>query len=170
MERAKRILYDYNRVRPKCIICPKINSRTFESEDERRLHTGVEVYENFFGIDYEKEMRAATERTVDSLMLFDFDRFDRTLVEMKEMQKSFWNKMDRLLQCCDNCRDCYYECPTDLPRYEKLFDIIETRRPLLFDVRIDYFDSVQRLVSEEDANPDDHLVPPCESEDEISLD
>ena len=64
IERAKRILYDDNVVHPVCIICPKINSRTFESEDERRLHRATEVYEKFFGKDYEKGMRAAVDRIV----------------------------------------------------------------------------------------------------------
>ena len=62
--RAKRILYDDNVVHPVCIICPKINSRTFESDDERKLHIAVELYEKFFGKDYENEMRAAVDRTV----------------------------------------------------------------------------------------------------------
>ena len=51
---AKEALYD-DEVLPVCIICPKINSRFFESEDERRKHTGAEMYDTFWGNDFEKE-------------------------------------------------------------------------------------------------------------------
>jgi len=56
---------------------------------------------------------------------------------------------------------------------DKMLDIVGTHRPLLFDQRIDYFDQSGYMYfddwSEEDAIPEDHLVPPCEP-DEISLD
>ena len=61
IERAKRILYDDNVVHPVCTICPKINSRTFKSEDERKLHRAAELYKKFFGEDYEKEIRAVVD-------------------------------------------------------------------------------------------------------------
>ena len=135
-----------------CIICPKINSRIFEREDERRLHTGAELYETFYGKDYEKEMRAA----VDCVLLNKYD--PRTFLH----------------QCCNHCRGCYHECVTDLPRYEEMFDIIETRRPLLFDVRIDYFDVSDDMSRHPDIymHPDFYdwsKEPPCEP-DAISLD
>ena len=90
IERAKRILYDSCRVHPVCIICPKINSRTFESDDERKLHIAVELYEKFFGKDYEREMRAA----VDCIVLSKYD--PKAFAEMREMQISFDDKCLRL--------------------------------------------------------------------------
>ena len=101
IERAKRILYDDNVVHPVCIICPKINSRTFESDDERKLYIAVELYEKFFGKDYEREMRAA----VDRIVLSKYD--PKAFAEMREMQISFDNKCLRLKQCCNHCRYCY---------------------------------------------------------------
>ena len=121
------------------------------------------MYDTFWGQDYEKEMRAAADRVI-------LNKYDpRSLMELKEIQTTFWDEVDRRHQCCRYCRRCYNECVRDSTRMDEMLDIVETRRPLLFDQRIDYFDSIRRLVSEEDANPEDHLVPPCES-DEISLD
>ena len=178
IERAKRILYDDNVVHPVCIICPKINSRTFESKDERKLHRATEVYEKFFGKDYEKGMRAAVDRIV-------LNKYDpKAFAEMKEMQMSFDDKVIR--HCCNHCRDCYRECTgsKNSARNEKMLDIIEKRRPLLFDFRINPF-STSHDMSRANLNFLDFLKdnpnlspkfydwskePPCESEDEISLD
>ena len=149
------------------MICPKIKSRIFESEDEQRLHTGAELYETFYGEDYEKGIRAA----VDHLLLNKYD--NRFFFEIKEFKRSWLDKLDRPHASCKHCDGCYNECVTDLARMDKMLDIVGTRWPLLFDQRIDYVDQSGYMYfddwSEEDAIPEDHLVPPCEP-DEISLD
>ena len=123
-------------------------------------------------------MRAA----VDCIVLNKYD--PKAFAEMREMQMSFDDKVIRLHQCCNHCRDCYRECTgsKNLPQYEKMFDIIEKHRPLLYDFRINPLNTSHDMsranlnfLSWLKNNPNispkfyDWLKePPCESEGEIS--
>ena len=130
-ETARRAIIG-DEVLPVCEICPKINSRTFESEDERRKHTAVEFYETYLGEDYEKQKAAVAEVAVSSNYRSDY------LSAMQKITNSFWDKVDRLYTACKYCRRCYRECVADptQTRGGEMLDIIATKRPLLFDPRV----------------------------------
>ena len=149
---------------------------SFESEDEQKLHRATEVYEKYFRKDYENKMRAAVDRIV-------LNKYDpKAFAELKEMQMSFDDKVIR--HCCNHCRDCYRECTgsKNSARNEKMLDIIEKRRPLLFDFREiplstshDMSRANLNFLSWLKNNPnispkfyDWSKEPPCESEEEIS--
>ena len=110
----------------------KINSRTFESEDERRKHTAVEFYKTYLGEDYEKQRAAVAEVAVSSKYRSDY------LSAMKKITSSFWDEINRLYTACKYCRQCYRECVSDptQTRGGEMLDIIGTERPLLFDLRV----------------------------------
>ena len=110
METARKAIIG-REVLPVCEICPKINSRTFESKDERRKHTAVEFYETYLGEDYEKEMAAVAEVALSSNYSANY-RSDY-LSEMPKIRSSFWDKVDRLYTACKYCRRCYRECVAD---------------------------------------------------------
>ena len=105
-ETARRAIIG-DEVLPVCEICPKINSRTFESEDERRKHTAVEFYETYLGEDYEKQRAAVAEVAVSSKYRSDY------LSAMKKITNSFWDEINRLYTACKYCRQCYRECVSD---------------------------------------------------------
>ena len=130
-ERARRAIIG-REVLPVCEICPKINSRTFESEDERRKHTAVEFYETYLGEDYEKQRAAVAEVAVSSKYRSDY------LSAMQNITNSFWDEINRLYTACKYCRQCYRECVSDptQTRGGEMLDIIATKRPLLFDPRV----------------------------------
>lgn len=120
IEQAKRALYGDSEVRPVCIICRKINSRTFKNEDERRLHTGAEVYDTFWGQDYEKEMRAAVERAVDWLMLNNFDRVSKIIFEMEDIKKGpFWTNWTVFMEAASTAEDAIMSVSWIYPRWIK---------------------------------------------------
>ena len=131
IEEGRYAAFGHCRFRPKCDLCTKINSRNFENEDERRLHTAVEHYETFNGVKYEKEMLAVANR----LLLEKYD--PRNLEELEKIKTSFKDKLDRVPTSnggdCNHCRGCFNECAENFPRFEEMFDIIGTRRPLIFD-------------------------------------
>ena len=132
METARKAIIG-REVLPVCVIFPIINSRTFESEDERRKHTGAEFYNTYMGEDYEKEMMAAVERVISS-------KYDpRHFEEMKDIKRSYKDKVNRLYTACRYCRGCYNECVKDLARMGELLDIIGSHWTLLYDQRIEYF-------------------------------
>ena len=138
LDEARRAAFGFCRYRRECIVCSKINNRTFDSEKERKLHTSAEYYEVFLGEDYEKKIRAVFDRGF-------LKHFDGTLEEIEEVKRSFLDRMDRFPRhICNHCRECYNECVMDTPedyhdrdQFEEMLDIVATRRPLLFDVRVD---------------------------------
>ena len=168
METARKAIIGYE-VLPVCKICPKINSRTFESEDERRKHTAVEFYKTYLGEDYEKEMAAVAEVAVSSNYRSDY------LSAMPKIKNSFWDKVDRLYTACKYCRGCYRECDADptLTRQGEMLDIIGTERPLLFDPRVfvqtgeRHLNMLREIV--EEIKAEGYLLDGSES-DELSLD
>ena len=139
-ETARRAIIG-DEVLPVCEICPKINSRTFESEDERRKHTAVEFYKTYLGEDYEKEMAAVAEVAVSSNYRSDY------ISAMSKIKDSFWDKVDRLYTACKYCRRCYSEYDSDptLTRQGEMLDIVGTERPLLFDPRVFFQTHERRL-------------------------
>ena len=112
--------------RPKCVVCPKINSRNFENEDERRLHTAVEFYETFYGVKYERMLR---------------DSFDRGFAE--PWNRTHWQLIIHRIQShnnsvvcyCSSCEECWNDLFVDLDKRPKVLDLVEERRPLIFDFK-----------------------------------
>ena len=180
METARKAMIG-DEVLPVCKICPKINSRTFESEDERRKHTAVEFYKTYLGEDYEKEMAAVAEVAVSSNYRSDY------ISAMSKIKDSFWDKVDRLYTACKYCRRCYSEYDSDptLTRQGEMLDIVGTERPLLFDPRAmiqmierrcnlsELREVVKEIEAEEDlsdGNESDEMSLDGSECDEISLD
>ena len=170
-ETARRAIIG-DEVLPVCEICPKINSRTFESEDERRKHTAVEFYETYLGEDYEKQRAAVAEVAVSSKYRSDY------LSAMKKITNSFWDEINRLYTACKYCRQCYRECVSDptQTRGGEMLDIIATKRPLLFDPRVflqaheRHVNMLREIVEEIKAeHPEGYLLDGNES-DELSQD
>ena len=89
-----------------CIIFLKINSHFFESKDEQRKHTGTEMYDTFWGHDFEKKIGAVFERVY--LSNFNDPRF---LSEMKEIRRSFWTNWTVFTQALDIAEDAITSVP-----------------------------------------------------------
>ena len=172
METARKAIIG-REVLPVCKICPKINSRTFESEDERQKHTAVEFYKTYLGEDYEKEMAAVAEVHFSSNYSASY-RSD-CLSEIPKIRSSYWDKVDRLWTACKYCRGCYREYDADptLTRQGEMLDIVGTERPLLFDPRVFIqtiecqSNELQELVKQIEAEED---LPDGSESDEMSLD
>ena len=112
--------------RPKCVVCPKMNSRNFENEDEQRLHRAVEFYETFYGVKYERMLR---------------DSFDRGFAEPWNM--THWQLIIHIIQShnnsvvrfCSSYEECWNDLFVDLDKRPKVLDLVEERRPLIFDFK-----------------------------------
>ena len=125
IEEAKRHLYDSLIVPcPKCPVCPKIKNLTFASKKERQIRTAAAFYEFFFGVEYERMLRA----TVDHILaeISNTTRWELLLHRRQYFQECSAGKG----KPCDSCIECY-NSDKDL----KMLDYIAEKRTLIFDMR-----------------------------------
>ena len=168
IEEAKRILYDSLIVPcPKCPVCPKIKNLTFASKKERQIRTAAAFYEFFFGVEYERMLRATVDHVLAEIS--NFTRWELLLHRRQYFQECSAGKG----KPCDSCIECY-NSDKDL----KLLDYIAEKRTLIFDMRCD-FDELdaysaemkRRRLEKEGLDKLEEMFPPCESDDdEMSLD
>ena len=152
IEEAKRHLYDSLIVPcPKCPVCPKIKNLTFASKKERQIRTAAAFYEFFFGVEYERMLRA----TVDHILaeISNTTRWELLLHRRQYFQECSAGKG----KPCDSCIECY-NSDKDL----KMLDYIAEKRTLIFDMRCG-FDELDAYLAEMKRGLD-------EVDDEMSLD
>ena len=140
-ERVRRVLDEdryaaFGHCRFRCAVCPKIKNLTFDSKEERKLHAGVEFYETFHGVKYERMLRDSYDKAFA-------DPWNRTHWQLIIHRIQSHN--DSVVHYCSSCVEYW----NDLDKRQKVLDLVEERRPLIFDLR---------LRGEDNSRIDDYLL------------